>query len=241
MLPLRKGRYCVRYSESAADVAAALALRQVAFGGDGGRDRFDEVCKHVLVEDLQTSAVVCCFRVLTLQGVDIARSYSAQFYDLGALEKFRGPMVELGRFCIRPDCVAPDILRIAWGGLTRIIDAAGGRLLFGCSSFRGTNAEVYFDAFALLRDRHLAPDCWFPRVKDANVVRFSDHIAHRKADLRLGVTALPPLLRTYLAMGGWVSDHAVVDRTMNTIHVFTGLEIAAIPPARARQLRAIAT
>ncbi len=41
---------------------------------------------------------------------------------------------------------------------------------------------------------------------------------------------MPPLLRTYLMMGGWVSDHAVVDRQMNTLHVFTGLEIGAIPP-----------
>ena len=36
---------------------------------------------------------------------------------------------------------------------------------------------------------------------------------------------MPPLLRTYLLMGGWVSDHAVVDRHMDTLHVFTGLEI----------------
>ena len=51
---------------------------------------------------------------------------------------------------------------------------------------------------------------------------------------------MPPLLRTYLLMGGWVSDHAVVDRQMNTLHVFTGLEIGAIPPARKRLLRAVA-
>jgi putative hemolysin len=48
------------------------------------------------------------------------------------------------------------------------------------------------------------------------------------------------LLRSYLSMGGWVSDHAVVDRNLNTLHVFTGLEIRSIPPARARILRAIA-
>ena len=52
--------------------------------------------------------------------------------------------------------------------------------------------------------------------------------------------AIPPLLRTYLAMGGWVSDHAVIDRQMNTIHVFTGVEIDRVPVARARALRAIA-
>ena len=51
---------------------------------------------------------------------------------------------------------------------------------------------------------------------------------------------MPPLLRSYLTMGGWVSDHAVVDRDLNTLHVFTGLEIASIPAARAKALRASA-
>ena len=49
---------------------------------------------------------------------------------------------------------------------------------------------------------------------------------------------MPALLRTYLGMGGWVSDHAVIDRTLNTLHVFTGVEISAIPKSRARLLRA---
>ena len=41
-------------------------------------------------------------------------------------------------------------------------------------------------------------------------------------------------------MGGWVSDHAVIDRDLDTLHVFTGLAIAAIPPHRAAALRALA-
>ena len=51
---------------------------------------------------------------------------------------------------------------------------------------------------------------------------------------------MPPLLRSYLAMGGWVSDHAVVDPVLRTMHVFTGVEIGTIPPARQRLLRATA-
>ena len=39
-------------------------------------------------------------------------------------------------------------------------------------------------------------------------------------------------------MGGWVSDHAVVDNDLGTLHVFTGVEISRIPAARARLLRA---
>jgi putative hemolysin len=58
--------------------------------------------------------------------------------------------------------------------------------------------------------------------------------------VRKAMPRLPPLLRTYLMMGGWVSDHAVVDSQMNTLHVFTGVEIARIPPARKRLLRAVA-
>jgi hypothetical protein len=41
-------------------------------------------------------------------------------------------------------------------------------------------------------------------------------------------------------MGGWVSDHAVIDAEMATLHVFTGVEITTIPPARKRLLRALA-
>jgi hypothetical protein len=50
---------------------------------------------------------------------------------------------------------------------------------------------------------------------------------------------MPPLLRTYLMMGGWVSDHAVIDKKMNTLHVFTGLEVSIIPEGRKQLLRAV--
>ena len=50
---------------------------------------------------------------------------------------------------------------------------------------------------------------------------------------------LPPLLKTYLMMGGWVIDHVVVDHYMGTLHVFTGVEIGKIPAARKRLLRAM--
>ncbi|MBT8476823.1 MAG: ornithine-acyl-ACP acyltransferase, partial [Alphaproteobacteria bacterium] len=111
-------------------------------------------------------------------------------------------------------------------------------MLFGCSSFRGTDADTYRDAFAILKERHLAPKRWLPKVKAPDVFRFARRL-RRKPDARRAMLTMPPLLRSYLVMGGWVSDHAVVDRDMDTLHVFTGLEISAIPPARARLLRAV--
>ena len=147
-------------------------------------------------------------------------------------------MVEMGRFCIDPEVRDADVLRVAWGAMTQYVDSEGLELLFGCSSFKGTEAERYMDAFALLHERHLAPSRWLPRVKAPRVILFGKRIRLKKPNLKRAMKGMPPLLRTYLVMGGWVSDHAVVDNDLNTLHVFTGLEISAIPSARKRLLRA---
>jgi len=238
---LMKGRYRARLAETPQDVAAAQALRTLAFRTSGpDRDHFDDICSHILVHEARSGTLVCCFRMLVLDGGgDLARSYSAQFYELEGLQSFAGRMVEMGRFCIHPDWHDPDILRVAWGAMTRFVDEEGIEMLFGCSSFAGTETEQYLDAFAMLKHRHLGPQRWLPRVKAPDVFRFAARL-RRKPDAKKAMLRMPPLLRTYLLMGGWVSDHAVVDRQMNTLHVFTGLEIGAIPPARKRLLRAVA-
>ncbi|MGY6696499.1 MAG: hypothetical protein ACXIUW_10820 [Roseinatronobacter sp.] len=51
---------------------------------------------------------------------------------------------------------------------------------------------------------------------------------------------MPELLRMYLAMGGWVTDHAVCDNDLDTLHVFTAVDVRAIPPARMRVLKMLA-
>lgn len=242
MLTNGSGKYRARMADGAGDLAAAQRLRAQVFRGADRPDvdRFDTACAHVLVEEVATDTLVCCFRLLHLpSGADIDRSYSAQFYELSALRDFDGPMVEMGRFCIHPDWSDPDILRVAWAAMTAYVDREGVEMLFGCSSFHGTEAREYYDAFALLRDRHLAPPRWLPRVKAPAVFRFAKRL-RRKPDLKRAQARMPPLLRTYLLMGGWVSDHAVIDRDLGTLHVFTGLEIRAVPPARARLLRGLA-
>jgi L-ornithine Nalpha-acyltransferase len=247
MQEMTKGCYRVRPAVSPADIRACQALRHLAFHpqapGDGPApldcDSFDPLCTHVMVEDLRRAALVACFRMLDLtDGGQIGQSYAAQFYDLSALAAFPGRMVEIGRFCIHPDCHDPDVLRLAWAALTRHVDAAGIEMMFGCSSFHGTDQARYLDSFAMLRAGHLAPPQWRPGVKAHQVYRFGARL-RRRPDRRRGLLTMPPLLRTYLLMGGWVSDHAVIDTQMNTLHVFTGLEVSAIPDARKRLLRAV--
>jgi len=246
------GRFAVRTAATEEDLRSAQRLRHMTFvarrpgattrGAGLDADAFDARCRHMLVEERATGRLVCCFRLLPLAGgAEIGRSYSAQYYELSSLARYPGRMLEVGRFCIDPERAGePDILRLAWAAIARLVDAEGVELMFGCSSFEGTEAERYRDAFALLGLRHLAPRRWQPRIKAPRVVPFARRLRAVRPDPRRAFQTLPPLLRSYLAMGGWVSDHAVIDGELDTLHVFTGLEIAAIPPARARAIRATA-
>jgi hypothetical protein len=149
-------------------------------------------------------------------------------------------MLELGRFCVEEGIADPAVLRLAWGAVAARVETQRAGIVFGCSSFAGADAGAYLDAFALLRDRHLAPRRWLPRVKAPAVFRFARRPRLRRPDLKAAIRTMPPLLRSYLAMGGWVSDHAVIDRDLGTLHVFTGLDVRGMPPARARLMRAVA-
>ncbi|QUS35595.1 GNAT family N-acetyltransferase [Falsirhodobacter algicola] len=230
------GRYSVREAVSAGDMARAQALRTQAFGLTApDRDAFDPVCTHVLVEE--GGDLVACYRFLRLMPEEVEQSYAAQHYDLSALRRFDGPMIEVGRFCLHPERHQATIVRAAWRALAGYITAWGARLVFGCSSFQGTQPDPYQDAFALLRQAHQAPVSWRPGVKAAQVFPYAALLQDHSIDMQNALRRMPPLLRSYLLMGGWVSDHAVLDNHMDTMHVFTGVELERIPRARAQLLR----
>ncbi len=247
MLPMTRGIYTVDVVSGDSDLTEAQALRHLAFrrhiAPDGGAasgpagsrghdsDDFDNLCRHVLVRDASGALVACC-RILGFgAGQNLSASYAAQVYDLAGLSAFPGVRMELGRFCLHPARHDPDILRLIWGALTAIVDGEGVGLLFGCSSFVGADPAPHLPALAALH-RHIGPQSWLPGPRAAERVAFPPGP---------GVPAgLPGLLRTYLAMGGWVSDHAVVDRDLDTLHVFTALPIAQVPASRARTLRGVA-
>lgn len=246
MIDLLKGRYRAKIATSRAEITEAQKLRFECFASAEkfglDRDQFDDVCHHVLVKNTDSDALVCCFRLLHYQsGADISSSYAAQFYDLSRLIHYADPMIEIGRFCIKKGVTDPNILRVAWGVITRFVDENRIGMLFGCSSFRGTDPNKYYSVFSFLRESYLAPASWAPEAKAARIYSFEKSRLAHPDTFRIAMKAMPPLLRTYLLMGGRVSDHAVIDEDLDTLHVFTGLKINAIPARRKELLRSIST
>lgn len=216
--------------------AAALALRAAYFGRQGDdRDAFDARCRHFLIRDAE-DRTVGCFRLLwCADGRALADSYSARFYDLAPLLSQSRPLAELGRFAMTHR--DPEIVRAAWARLTRIVDDEGLGMFFGCSSFMGTDPAAHAASFAALHARALGPASLRPGRKAPETRALADFAG---AETRGALAGLPPMLRAYLTMGGWVGDHLVIDRDLGTCHVFTALDIDAIPESRKRLMRAAA-
>lgn len=231
-IPFQKTRYRARLAQCPADVLACQRLRHQCFFGRPGvdADRFDPLARHLMIED-GAGRLVAAVRFFEW-GADVQQGYAATAYDLSGLAALHRPMIEIGRFCVAPDALDADVLRVAWAALTQLVDDAGIAFLFGCTSFAGVDPARYGRAFARLA-RHQGPASLRPAIRAPQAVP----LAAIPPD---GTDPMPPLLRTYLAMGGWVGDHVVIDRALQTLHVFTCLEVAAVPPARARALRALA-
>jgi len=238
-------RYSVQLSDETSVRDLALALRADVFrAGQDDRDAFDALALHGVMTDNVTGLTVCCFRLLGFDPDDgLAGSYSAHWYDLDPVAHLPGAKLELGRFCVAPHVQDPDVIRLAWAEITAELDRRAARTLFGCSSFLGANPARFAEALAIIGARHLGPVAKRPRQKagttihslcPAQMAKFSTN------GLRAARAQIPPLLRTYLAMGGWTSDHAVIDAELGTTHVLTVLEVDRVPLARRLRMRELA-
>lgn len=238
------GGYRLRLIAGGGDLRPVLELRHRAFGAAygaaaarvaGSPDAQDPRCAHLLVTGADGTPEACCrLRLFPDMAAADAGNTGGQ-YDLRPLRRLDGPVLELGRLCEWPGRRDPDILRLLWGGIARQVGDGGVRLVIGCTSLAGTEPDAHAAALARLRALHLGPRNLRPAARAAETVPLP-----ALADPVAAAGSLPPLLRSYLALGGWVSDHAVIDRAMGTLHVFTALDVRSVPPGRARLLRVLA-
>ncbi|MGP9788976.1 GNAT family N-acetyltransferase [Roseinatronobacter sp. NSM] len=235
------GGFPVRLAQTPEDMDQVLALRRDRFAvtapGQSDRDRFDSLSTHLMVCRPDAKQVLATARLRLLrQGADFAQTYTGQFYDMTALSRSYGRALEIGRLCQASDAQnMADALRALLAAVTLICVHTRAEVLFGCTSFRGQDVQAHGAALTWLRTRHLGPVDLRPQRMHPRAVDFP----HGDADPHAQKQALPALLRMYLGMGGWVSDHAIIDPELDTLHVFTAVATATIPPARLRALRAL--
>ncbi len=236
------GALHVQIARTPEDFQSVQALRSARFrAAHGGHDwdAHDAQSVHLFVRQASCDTAIATARLRRVQGYcDVRSSYCARFYDLDALARSALCCLEIGRVCIDvAHAEDPDILRALLAGLARLAQQAQADILMGCASFPGADPAPHRMALAYLRAHHLGPALWRPGRASEQVIALPETFAGLQRD---GLRALPRLLRLYLGLGGWVSDHAVADPDLDTLHVFVVVEVAAIPKARARVLQHLA-
>jgi putative hemolysin len=90
--------------------------------------------------------------------------------------------------------------------------------MFGCASLAGTDPEALAPELTYLMTHHLAPPAIRPRALDALYVPMN-RCDPALLDKRRALMSLPPLIKGYLRLGGFVGDGAVIDRQFNTTDI----------------------
>lgn len=230
-------RYLVRLAGSEADHVAALRLRYKVFveelGAQGPlvdhaigleRDEFDAHFDHLILVDRKREAtgedhVVGVYRLLPCDRLEkIGRFYSETEFDLSALKASGRRLLELGRSCIHPDHRGGTGMFHLWNALADYVLDRQIEVLFGAASLPGTDVAALALPLAWLYHNHLAPESLRVRAIGVDAVSMNVLPAGR-IDRRSALAALPPLIKAYLRVGGFVGDGAFVDHAFNTTDV----------------------
>jgi L-ornithine Nalpha-acyltransferase len=232
----------VRLAATTGEIEAAQRLRYRVFheelgagmpAGTAGRDMdaFDEVCDHLIILDRARrpgGEVVGTYRLLRRSVAERHGGfYTATEFDVAPLLSHPGELLELGRSCVAPTHRTRAVMQLLWRGISAYVLRHAVTLMFGCASLPGTDAQALAPALAYLHQNHLAPEPLRARALPGRRVAMdglpgrtaSAELAAAGFEPRAAVALLPPLLKGYLRVGGFVGDGAVVDASFNTTDV----------------------
>lgn len=236
IVDIRSGALQVRLAETVADIDAAQALRYRIFYERLGAqplpemarsrrdaDQFDDGCDHLLVLDHSRGAgadsVVGTYRLIRRHAAArLGGFYSASEFDISPLVVLPGEILELGRSCVEPAYRQRPVMQLLWSGIAAYVFHYEIVLMFGCASLPGTDPDALAAPLSYLHHHHQAPLGLRPRALARRYVDMC-RLDRRAVDPVVASAALPPLIKGYLRLGGFVGDGAVIDEQFNTTDV----------------------
>ncbi|MGM0516843.1 MAG: GNAT family N-acetyltransferase [Pseudomonadota bacterium] len=223
------GRLVVTFATTLAEREACYRLRHRVFVEEMGArargsrtgqecDRFDPHCHHLLVRERRTGDVVACTRILTdTQARLTGGFYSEQEFDLAAIERLPGRVMEIGRTCVAPEWRSGATIAMLWSGLASFMETNRFGFLIGCASIPiDDGGRAARTIAAGLLGRHLAPAG--RRVTPRYPLPAGDGVP-------IGETVrLPPLLKAYMRLGAKIGGEPCLDEAFGCADLFVLFE-----------------
>ncbi|KAA5605381.1 GNAT family N-acetyltransferase [Roseospira marina] len=233
---LRAGDLDVVLADTEDEVHAAQALRFRIFYNERGAhpsletaacerdfDAFDEIADHLLVIDHSLGngpeRVVGTYRLMRREHAARAgRFYTSAEYDISAIVNQPCEVMELGRSCVDVRYRNRHTMQQLWRGIAAYVFRHDVGLMFGCASLHGNDVEEHAAALSYLHHCHLAPEALRPVVLP-QFYQTMNLMPPEAYDARRVLAGLPPLVKGYLRLNGYVGDGAYIDQQFNTTDV----------------------
>ena len=216
------------FSQDPKEIRRAQQLRARVFNlVDNGtaldKDKFDDICLHLLVKDSLSNNIVGYSRILTSDLVSQpSEFYSASEFDLSQIIKPNQRYMEIGRTCVDPNFRSGAVIGMLWSKIGQFMNEEKIDHLMGCASISMLDGGA--TALAVvnhLREKHFS----------TQNLRVVPKIPLPQFDIAIeGKKHVPALLKTYLRMGAKVCGEAYLDRDFNVADVLILLAKQDIAP-----------
>jgi putative hemolysin len=222
----QKLRYHIFYEEFHAKASAQVAREKRDF------DEFDDFADHLIVIDTAVAdrdkAIVGTYRMMRNEAASRAgRFYTSHEFDISGLTDNYSGLLEMGRSCVLKEYRTKAVLQLLWQGIAEYASHYHVKFLFGCASFHGTNPNDFINELSYLHHNHLAPEKFRPIAHD-KVIEESDYLPLEQIDPKQVLKNLPPLIKGYIRLGGFIGEGIYIDHDFDTVDVCVVVKTALV-------------
>jgi len=224
-----QGALCAMITQDPEDIRKAFELRYRIFAEEMGaemqeqgidKDRFDDVCHHLIVKDEDSGAIVGYSRIITNNAAEQAGSFYTQTeFDLSNVLVPGKTYMEIGRTCVDSTFRSGAVIALLWARLGQFMMENQIDYLMGCASIplsidKGESAPA-MAIINYLREKHFT---------DENQRVYPKHpLPKLDTDLN-GKDLVPALLKAYLRIGCKVCGEPHWDKDFNVADVVVLLD-----------------
>ena len=180
-------------------------------------DGYDDFSESILAIEKKTGRIVGTYRVATDATLKGGVFKCEEEFDISALRKDPGGIVEAGRAVIHRDYRGGIVFSLLWKGVITYARDLGLRFVIGTCSLHGTDPGAFVNCTSYLNENHLSR-------------RFDVRAAHDAFEygsvkgLSAAEAGLPGLLKAYLKIGATVSRNGFIDYDFNCCDVMIILD-----------------
>ena len=233
-LPLPKpkkaqSQYKFEWVEDLKQLKEVQKFRAVQFADQFGitfengldQDLYDLDCEHAVLRDKWSNEIVAYTRLKLIQGHELARSYSAQEFDVSQLSHLSN-IVEIGRTCVHPRYRNGRALSMLWLNLVpTVLWKMKAKHLMGCVSIRleDKKARAYYTHKQLKK----------MTAKQSIDIKANPAFEPSHPEYSFPQDErIPKLFDVYLKMNARLSKQAYHDEAFNCLDYFVFLDVNEI-------------